>query len=108
MTIKKEWLCMAHGKFESAKAVCPKGCTTVERRFFTPTSIKTSGRTNNIHKHDSDFVVGFGNPPQKLRGIVLGEKVEHMPWEYIGEHLELSFGHLLVRGHVNKGLGLLC
>lgn len=50
MTIKKEWLCMAHGKFESAKAVCPRGCTTVERRFFTPTSIKTSGRTNNIDK----------------------------------------------------------
>ena len=48
--IKKEYFCMAHGKFESAKAVCPKGCTTVERRFFTPTSIKTSARTNNIDK----------------------------------------------------------
>jgi len=50
MTIKKEWMCMAHGPFESAKAVCPKGCTTVERRFFTPQSISTSGRTKNIDR----------------------------------------------------------
>ena len=50
MTIKKEWFCMAHGKFESAKAVCPRGCTTVERRFYTPTSIKTSDRTKNIDR----------------------------------------------------------
>jgi hypothetical protein len=50
MTIKKEYLCLAHGKFESAKAVCPKGCTTVERRFYTPTSIKTTERTANIDK----------------------------------------------------------
>ena len=48
MTVMKEWFCMAHGKFESAKSVCPKGCTTVERRFYTPTSIKTSDRTRNI------------------------------------------------------------
>jgi len=50
MAVKKEWLCMAHGAFESVKGVCPKGCTTVERRFFTPTSIKTSDRTKNIDK----------------------------------------------------------
>jgi hypothetical protein len=50
MAIIKEWICMAHGPFESAKSMCPKGCTTVERRFFTAPAIKTNDRTKNIDK----------------------------------------------------------
>lgn len=48
--VNKEWICMAHGPFEGARAVCPRGCTTVERAFLTPTSISTGGRTKNIDK----------------------------------------------------------
>ena len=61
--------------------------------------------TNDIHEHDGDFVVGLGNPPQQLGGIVLGEEVEHVPWEYIGEHLKLSLRYLHGKGHVKKGPG---
>jgi hypothetical protein len=60
MSIKKEWMCMAHGPFESAKPQCPKGCTTVERRFFTPTSIKTSDRTKNIDRTLETLAKDFG------------------------------------------------
>lgn len=41
----KEYLCLAHGPFESrsTKPSCPHGCTTVERRFFTTPMIATNG-----------------------------------------------------------------
>ena len=35
MAVLKEWVCMAHGVFESYHAVCPHGCTTVQRHFKT-------------------------------------------------------------------------
>lgn len=60
MSIKKEWMCMAHGAFESAKPQCPRGCTTVERRFFTPTSIKTTDRTRNIDKTLETLAKDYG------------------------------------------------
>lgn len=53
MAIKKEYVCFAHGAFESAddNPECPMGCDTVERAFFTPPALG-SGRTKNI---DSTF-----------------------------------------------------
>lgn len=49
MGIKKEYLCLAHGGFESAddQPLCPMGCDTVERAFFTPPAFG-SARTKNI------------------------------------------------------------
>src|ERR1700690_107549 len=39
----KEWFCMAHGRFESEEALCPYGCTTVERRFYTAPGTRSAG-----------------------------------------------------------------
>ena len=53
----KEFMCMAHGRFDSRVAVCPHGCSTVERIFVTPVGIR-SARTANI---DSTFQQIAGN-----------------------------------------------
>lgn len=47
----KEFLCKAHGAFESAEAApsCPFGCDTVERIFLTPPAFASS-RTKNIDR----------------------------------------------------------
>lgn len=37
--ILREYICLAHGPFEGYEEVCPQGCTTVERRFYTPVGI---------------------------------------------------------------------
>lgn len=50
MSIKKEFICFAHGSFEADSPVCPYGCTTaIEREFRTPIMIK-SNRTRNIDR----------------------------------------------------------
>lgn len=48
MAVRKEWMCAAHGPFESTKPKCPHGCNTVTRVFLTAPSIHTSGRRQNI------------------------------------------------------------
>lgn len=47
--VKKEWMCAAHGAFESAEESpeCPRGCDTVSRAFLTPPGFR-SARTSNI------------------------------------------------------------
>jgi len=52
MSIKKEYVCFAHGAFESSddEPLCPMGCDTVERAFFTPPAVFHSARTKNIDK----------------------------------------------------------
>lgn len=35
MAVTKEWRCLAHGEFDGAEGVCPRGCTTVVREFRT-------------------------------------------------------------------------
>lgn len=49
MAVVKEYVCLAHGAFESSdeNPECPSGCTTIERAFFTPPGLG-SGRTKNI------------------------------------------------------------
>lgn len=49
MGVVKEWLCKAHGSFESdiEPPLCPYGCDTVERVFLTPPGL-FSARTSNI------------------------------------------------------------
>lgn len=51
MAVVKEYVCLAHGAFESSDETpeCPMGCDTVERAFFTPPGLG-SGRTKNIDK----------------------------------------------------------
>ncbi len=48
MATVREFVCMAHGPFESSEEnpACPSGCDTVERIFLTPPSIG-SARTRN-------------------------------------------------------------
>lgn len=47
MGVMKEWICFGHGPFESEEAVCPKGCTLVERAFRTPVGV-VGERSRNI------------------------------------------------------------
>lgn len=49
MAVVKEYVCLAHGGFESDQEnpECPHGCDTVERAFFTPPALG-SARTKNI------------------------------------------------------------
>jgi hypothetical protein len=47
MAVLHDYKCMAHGKFESRKAVCPYGCTTVQRLVSAP-AVHTGGRTAGI------------------------------------------------------------
>lgn len=53
MAVTKEWMCRAHGAFESQDdpPLCPHGCDTVDRAFLTPVGLR-SARTTNI---DSTF-----------------------------------------------------
>lgn len=43
MPVVKEYLCFGHGPFESSDdtPVCPKGCTMVERRFYTAPGLRS-------------------------------------------------------------------
>ncbi len=45
--VVKEFLCPGHGYFDSTEAVCPHGCTLVERVFLTPVGFQTA-RTRNV------------------------------------------------------------
>lgn len=59
MAIIKEWSCAAHGFFDNAEPICPRGCKGehfIQRAFITPPSIGTA-RTKNIDK----TLVGLAN-----------------------------------------------
>jgi hypothetical protein len=46
MAVLKEWVCMAHGDFDSTEAVCPHGCSgeiMVQRAFRTAPMIQSAG-----------------------------------------------------------------
>lgn len=45
--VVKEFLCHGHGPFESTEAICPHGCTLVERAFRTPVGLQTA-RTRSV------------------------------------------------------------
>lgn len=45
--VVKEFICHGHGRFDSTEAVCPYGCTLVERVFITPVGVQTA-RTRSI------------------------------------------------------------
>ena len=49
MAIVKEWICLAHGEFDSADPVCPHGCrgdAMIERAFRTAPAIQSQGYRN--------------------------------------------------------------
>ena len=63
MAMIKEFICMAHGVFESDAAHCPHGCkgTMVERAFITPQTIP-----RNIHMKKMGSARGIDNTLRSL------------------------------------------
>ena len=55
--ILREYTCLAHGPFEAYEEKCPKGCDTVERRFYTPVSIGNvaKGIDNTLQTLANDY-----------------------------------------------------
>lgn len=78
MAVTKEFMCKAHGRFEAVAGddvpPCPYGCTTVERRFFTPQSISTSGTARFVDQTMQDLATRFGFGDMSNRN---GESVIH-------------------------------
>lgn len=62
MAVIKEYLCRAHGQFESSapSPKCPVGCNSVERVFMTAPGVVTSGRTKNIDNTLTELASHFG------------------------------------------------
>lgn len=62
MAVMKEYLCRAHGPFESddENPRCRVGCNAVERVFLTAPAVRTSGRTKNIDTTLDDLAQHFG------------------------------------------------
>lgn len=56
--VLKEWKCDAHGYFESTEPECPHGCTTINRVFLTPVSVK-SDRTKGSDKTLEQLAIDF-------------------------------------------------
>lgn len=61
MSVKKEYVCLAHGPFEcdSDNPLCKFGCDTVERRFFTPPAFGSS-RTKGIDGTLNSLAKSYG------------------------------------------------
>jgi hypothetical protein len=59
MPVLKEYCCRAHGPFEGFRPVCPRGCTTVERRFYTAPAVRTNGHTKAVDKSLNDLAGQF-------------------------------------------------
>ena len=71
MAILKEYLCRAHGRFESrAKAPrCPRGCDTVQRAFYTAPgalSERSRGIDQNLQRIAADY--GFTDMRNSYHG----------------------------------------
>jgi hypothetical protein len=58
----KEYLCAAHGAFESrAKSPrCPYGCNTVERRFYTAPAIRTGPMMTGLDRLQGRIAAELG------------------------------------------------
>ena len=61
MGVLHDYICLAHGKFESKEARCPYGCSAdmVDRVFHKPPSAGTS-RTRNIDRTLDQLALDFG------------------------------------------------
>lgn len=62
MAVMKEYLCRAHGPFESSdqNPRCRVGCNAVERVFLTAPSVRTSPKMKNIDNTLDSLAQQFG------------------------------------------------
>lgn len=87
MAVLKEWLCLAHGPFESSveSPDCPMGCDTVERAFFTPPGLGSS-RTKNIDSTLESLASSHGltdiGPAAMRRKALAAEKSQEQYKEF--------------------------
>lgn len=90
--IKREYLCYAHGPFEGYEEVCPSGCTTVERRFYSPVAIRGVATTMDKHLQNladdfslTDLRNDAGSVMESLRK---GKSTDFSPkWGAVGEKM---------------------
>ena len=61
MPVLHDYMCLAHGKFESKEALCPYGCSAdmVDRVFLKPPG-STSARTRGIDRTLDQLALDFG------------------------------------------------
>src|SRR5690242_16439759 len=98
--VVKEFLCYGHGRFDSTEAICPHGCTLVERVFHTPVGLQTA-RTRNIDATldtiAKDYKLGDMNPRRDAHSArKIGPKVKKQmeQQEAIRKHLHKKFAGL--------------
>ena len=63
MAVLNDYVCMAHGEFESMTGKCPHGCSSgmVQIVFRKAPSMHTSGKTKFIDKKTADLARQFGD-----------------------------------------------
>lgn len=76
MAVLKEYLCHGHGKFETADEppVCPRGCTSVERRFYTANGYIGS-KSKNIDATYQQIANDFGLSDMNTHGGTTAARV---------------------------------
>lgn len=92
MAIRKEFVCPAHGPFESVKAICPRGCTVVQREFRTAPAFVGS-RTQSIDRTLDGLAksYGFTNMSNKSGSIKQAAQAQPPERDY-RKLLEKQFG----------------
>lgn len=103
MGVLKEYVCLAHGGFESdsESPECPEGCNTVERAFFTPpglASARTKGIDNTLQSLAKSYNLTDIGPAAMRRKALAAEKSQD---EY-KDFCERRFGGM-GWGNVPKG-----
>lgn len=101
MAILKEWNCRAHGPFEATRAVCPKGCTSVERQIRTAPSIGST-RTKGIDQTIRGLAKSYGLTNLSNRnGAVKGTSATDLKLQAYNEAIHKMFPS--VWGTIPKG-----
>lgn len=100
MGVVKEYVCMAHGAFESSvePPLCPMGCDTVERAFFTPPSLR-GDRTKATDKILESLAKNYGLTDMNNRGgqavagrLTLSQQRAQRQAEAAAEYIREKYG----------------
>jgi hypothetical protein len=95
--ILREYMCLAHGDFEAYEEVCPQGCTTVERRFYTAPAIRqvSRGIDNTLQTLANDYGMtdmrnDMGSVMESMRR---GQSDFAPKWGAMGDNVRGSIGN---------------
>lgn len=95
MAVLKEYICKAHGAFESSdpNPRCKAGCNSIERVFLTAPSVRTSQRTKNIDSTLDSLAAQFGLTDLSTRnGSVMNSIAPHSKPDHIAASYNALYG----------------